>query len=106
MSTNKLIKTAKNTSNLVEFEANQTSYQRRCGSNGWNNLSSNLLGGVSISDVDAIVKSSQVRSGSDKIDVMVRIIVLLKFDRIKAVSSKGRRCWKRFNDLVHVRRAS
>jgi hypothetical protein len=48
-----------------------------------------LLGLVAIRNSDAVVHGTKVGCSGDKIDVVIRIIVLLEFNRHQAIPRKG-----------------
>lgn len=78
---------------FVELQANETGRQSGSGSDSGNDLSSNLLGLVSVGKGDAVVGSSEVGGSGDEINVEVAVVVLLEVDRGQAVSSE--RGWRR-----------
>jgi hypothetical protein len=75
-------------SNLVKLQADQTGDKRGRGSNGRNNLTGNLLRRVPISDRYIIIHGSKVRRCSNKVDMMIGIVILFEFNWSKSVSSK------------------
>lgn len=80
----------KNT-HLVEFQANQTSHKRCSRGDGGDNLPSDLFGSVAIGYGNAVIHCAKVRGGSNEVNVMVGVIILLKVYRCETVSCKGGR---------------
>lgn len=78
---------------LVEFEANKTSNKRSSGSDRWNDLACDLLRVVTIRRFDIVVQRTKVGSCCDEVDVMVRIIILLKLDWVQSIARHRRRWW-------------
>jgi hypothetical protein len=76
---------------LVQLEANETSHDRSGGRDSRDDLASNSFRGMSISGGDRIVNGSQIGGRSDKIDVVVCIVILFELDRNHSVS--GHRRW-------------
>lgn len=78
---------------LVELKADETSHERGRRSNGRNDLSCDLFGGVAISWVNPVVHGTEIGSGGNKVDVVVSIIVLLELDGRQSVPCQGRWRW-------------
>ena len=81
---------SRNVTNLVEFQAHQTRDEGSCGGDGRHDLAGNLLRRVAVGGLDVVIRRTQIRSSSDEVDVVVRIIVLLKLDRVQAIADQGR----------------
>ena len=79
---------SRNVTNLVEFQAHQTRDEGSCGGDGRNDLAGNLLRRVAVGGLDVVIRRTQIRSSSDEVDVVVRIIVLLELNRVQAVADK------------------
>ena len=93
---------SRNVTNLVEFQAHQTRDEGSCGGDGRNDLAGNLLRRVAVGGGDAVVHRTQVGRGSDEIDMMVRIIVLLELNRVQAVADKRRRGRELLDEVLEV----
>ena len=77
--------------NLVQLKTHKT-YNERCRSrDGRNDLTSDLLGGIAIRRSDVVIRCAKVRSSSDKVDVIVGVIILLKFGGVEAIAGQRRR---------------
>jgi hypothetical protein len=87
---------------LVQFEADETRHERRGRGDGWDNLPGNLLGRVPVGGVDAVVHGPQVRASRDEINVVVRVVVLLKVDGVETVASQRRRSRELLGQLHRV----
>jgi hypothetical protein len=79
---------------LVELKANETSNQRRCSGDSRDDFAGNLLGVVSISRFDAIVHRPKIRGCGDEVNVVVGVVILLKFHRIEAETRQGGGWWE------------
>ena len=66
---------------LVKLEDDETRHQRGGRGDGGDNLSGDELGLVPVRLLDLVVLGAEVTAGSDEIDMVVRIIVLLELDR-------------------------
>ena len=63
---------------LVNLIAHNTGDHGGCGGDGGNNLASNHLGLIAVTLSDLVVAGTQVRACRDKINVVVRVIILLE----------------------------
>jgi hypothetical protein len=73
---------------FIKFEDDQPSDESSCRSNGRNNLACNKLDLVSVGKLNLIVLSSQVACCSDKVNVMVSIVIFLEFNRLELEASQ------------------
>jgi len=80
---------------LVQFEANETSNQRRCGGNGRDDLAGNLFSFMSISRLDTIVHRPEIGCRCDEIYVMIGVVVLFKLHRVQPETCQRRGSWER-----------
>lgn len=71
---------------LVEFKDDKTSDKCSGRRDGRNDLSGDKLRLVAVCGCNAVVLGTEIACSSDKVDVMVRIVVLLKFYRFKLES--------------------
>ncbi|KAH3688643.1 hypothetical protein WICPIJ_000378 [Wickerhamomyces pijperi] len=62
-----------------------------CGSDGWDNSTSNELGLLTISNFDLVVQSSGVRGRGNELNVMVGVIVLFKLNWGQSINGSGAR---------------
>lgn len=76
---------------LEELQANKTSYQSGGRRDGRNDLSCNLLSGVSVCRVDVVVHCAEVGRCGDEVDVEVGIVILLEFHWVQSVTNQRRR---------------
>ena len=90
--------------NLVQLEADESDDEGGCSGNGGNDLAGNLLGSVLVSDSDVVVHRTQVGRGGDEVDVVVRVVVLLKFHGVQAVANQRRWRWQLLHESGSVRR--
>jgi hypothetical protein len=74
--------------NLVKLETHQAYDERRRCSNGRYDFTSNLLRGMAVSGIDAVVHRTKVGSGGDEVDMIVCVIVLLELDRVEAIANE------------------
>jgi len=65
---------------LLIHRRGHTSYHGGGGSDGGDDLASNLFGLLQIRFVDGVVASTQIRCGGDERHMEVGVIVLLKID--------------------------
>lgn len=85
---------------LVELKNDQSGDKSGSGCDGGDDLSGDELGLMSICEFDLVVLSSQIACCSDEINVMVGIVVLLEFDRLKFESGQCLRLGKLVLDLL------
>lgn len=87
---------------LVKFQANQTDSESSGCSDGRDNLSRDEFGLMPIGKGDAIVSGTQVGSGGDEVNVVIRVIILLEVNRLKSETSERSRRGKRRNNSFNV----
>lgn len=87
---------------LVKFQANQTDSESSGSSDGRDNLARNEFGLMPVGKGDAIVTGTQVGSGGDEVNVVVRIIILLEVNGLKSETSERSRRGKRRNNSFDV----
>lgn len=87
---------------LVEFEANETRCERSRRRDGRDDLAGDLLRLVSVGRGDAVVERPEVGGRGNEVDVEIRVVVLLKIDRVKPVAGERRGRRKRLGDLRTV----
>ena len=76
--------------NLVEFQTDKPGDKGGRSRNGRNNFARDLLSAVSICSVNAIIHCTKIRCCSNKINVVVGVIVFLKLARAQAITSQRR----------------
>ena len=76
---------------LIQLQADKTGDERSRCRDGGDDLTRNLLRRMPVCRCDAVVHRAEVRRSGDEVDMVVRIIVLLEFDRVEAVTDKRRR---------------
>lgn len=64
--------------NLEQLQDHQSSDQGRSGGNCRDDLAGNELGLVAVCRLNLVILSTQVAASSDKVDMMVRVIILLE----------------------------
>lgn len=71
---------------FVQFQADKAGDEGSRRGNGWDNLTRNLLGSVSIGRVDIVVHSPQIRCRGDEVDVEVGVVVFLELNWCETIS--------------------
>ena len=92
----------KEETDLVELKTNETGDKRRRRRNSGNDLTRDLLRRVAVGGGDAVVHRTQVGRGSDEIDMIVRIIVLLELNWVQAIADKRRRGRELLDKVLEV----
>ena len=57
---------------------------------------------MAIGNGDIVVHGAQIRSGSDKINVMVGVVIFLELNRRKAIASEGRRRGQFLDEVTYI----
>ena len=87
---------------LVQLENYKSSHKCGSGGNGRDNLAGNELGLVAVGLLNLVVFGAKVAACRDEVDVMVRVIVLLKVNRLKLEPSQLAWLWKGFDKTVKL----
>jgi hypothetical protein len=90
---------------LVKFQAHQTSHKRGSCGDGGDDLPGDLLCRVAIGNRNTIIHCAKVGTRGNEVNMMIRVIILLKIYRREAVSRKrgGRRQFlRRFRQIIDV----
>lgn len=87
---------------LVQLETDESDGEGSRRRDGGDDLSSNQLRLVPVSLGDAVVGSPQVGRGGDEVDVVVRVVILLKVNRSESQSGQRRRRRERSDDRVDI----
>jgi hypothetical protein len=87
---------------LVELQADETHGQSSGCRDSRDDLSSNQLGLVSVGNGNAVVGCTQIGSGSDEVNVVVAVIVLLKVDWDQTESGERGGTRERIDDSIQV----
>ena len=78
---------------LVQLQTDQAHGQRSSRRNRRDDLARNQLGLVPVRLGNSIVSSTEVGRGGDKVDVVVRVVILFEIDRVETEASEGRGRW-------------
>lgn len=73
---------------LVKFQANQTDGESSGSCDGRDNLACNEFGLMLVGRGNTIVSGTQVGSGGDEVNVVVRVIILLEVNGLKSETSQ------------------
>ena len=73
---------------LVQLKADEATDKGCCGRDRGYDLARDLLGGMPVSRSDVVVHRTQVRCGSDEVNVVVRVVVLLELNGVQAIADE------------------
>lgn len=87
---------------LVELQTNQTRDERRRGGYCGNDLTSDLLSGMSIGDRDIVVHGTEIGCSGNEVNMMVGIVIFLEFYWVEPISCHRRWCRKSLRESGKV----
>lgn len=91
-----------NSAHLVKLQTDQPNSQRGRRRNRRNDFSRNQLCSVLVRRGDTVVQRTQVGCSGDKVDMVVRVVILFKPDRVQSEASHIRRLRQVGEDTVDV----